>query len=172
MCDLCLVTFWDNRAFTAGHQRESARCVSNTRRGIVEAVADPPRECATDKTTPMKLSSLQVQYSRGLQLRLHLTLSPAPLCIFGFSSHKLSLEASLDNPCGSCKTGGSTWRTQHCRTAPQTWSCKSRTAARRVHGQSGCELTAGACGSPSPVRNRKAPSGGSPHPSHAAWEAS
>ena len=58
VCDLCLVTFWANRAFTADHQRESARCVSNTRRGIVEAVADPPRECATDETTPMKLSSL------------------------------------------------------------------------------------------------------------------
>ena len=65
VCDLCLVTFRANRAFTADHQRESARYVSNTRRGIVEAVADPTRECAKDETPPMKLSSLQVQYSRG-----------------------------------------------------------------------------------------------------------
>ena len=36
----------------------------------------------------------------------------------------------------------------HCRTAPQTWSCTSRTTAN-----------AGACGSPSRVRNSKAPSG-------------
>ena len=57
VCDLCLVTFWANRAATADHQRESARYVSNT--------PDPTRECAMDKTTPMKLSSLQVQYSRG-----------------------------------------------------------------------------------------------------------
>ena len=56
--DLCLVNFLANRAFTADHQRESARGVSNTRRGIVEAVADRPRECAMDGTTPMKLSSL------------------------------------------------------------------------------------------------------------------
>ena len=36
----------------------------------------------------------------------------------------------------------------HCRTAPQTWSCTSRTTAN-----------AGACGSPSRVRNSRAPSG-------------
>ena len=37
-------------------------------------------------------------------------------------------------------------RTRRCRRAPQTWSCTSR-RARRVHGQCGSELTAGACGS-------------------------
>ena len=59
MCVICVsVLCLANRAFTADQQRESARCVSNTRRGIAQAVADPPRECAMDETTPMKLSSL------------------------------------------------------------------------------------------------------------------
>ena len=120
VCDLCLVTFWDNRAFTADHQRESARCVSNTRRGIVEAVADPQRECAMDKTTPMKLSSLQVQHSRGLQLRLHL-IHLLGHCASSASAPQVVVGGLLlTKPCGGCKTGGSTWRTQHCRTAPQT----------------------------------------------------
>ena len=58
VCDLCLVTPSANRPFTADHQRESTRCVSNTRRGIVEAVADPLHECAMDESTPVKLMSL------------------------------------------------------------------------------------------------------------------
>ena len=54
-CLLCVqfFVFFANRLFAADHQSESARCVSSTRRGIVEAVADPPRECAMDETTPM-----------------------------------------------------------------------------------------------------------------------
>ena len=58
LCPVFRLFFFANRPFAADHQSESARCVSNTRRGIVEAVADPPRECAMDETTPMKLSSV------------------------------------------------------------------------------------------------------------------
>ena len=114
--------------------KASARDVCPTHGEIVEAVADPPRECAMDATTPMELSSLWVQNSLGLPSNSGCTSHISwTLWIFGFTFQRLS--SGGQKPCRGCKTGENTWRTQHCRTAPQTWSCTGRTAARRVHGQ-------------------------------------
>ena len=122
MCDLCLVTFWANRAFTADHQRESARwCVQHTERNCRSRRRSTARVRHGQNHAHEALVPAGPVFAReATQTAPH--TSPGSLCIFGFSFHKLSLEASLDNACGSCKTGESTWRTQHCRTAPQPWS--------------------------------------------------
>ena len=78
-----LFFFFANRPFAADHQSESARCVSNTRRGTVEAVADPPRECAKNETTPTN--------SRGLPSNSDCTSHISwTMCIFGLIFHRLS----------------------------------------------------------------------------------
>ena len=58
MCVICVWLLFGPIALSQPTINARARDVCQTQRGIVEAVADPPRECATDETTPMKLSSL------------------------------------------------------------------------------------------------------------------
>ena len=97
VCELCLVTFWANRAFTADHQRESARCVSNTERNCRSRRRSTARVRHGRNHAHEALVLVGPEFARvAEQLRLHLATSPGPLCIFGSSSHKLSLEASLD----------------------------------------------------------------------------
>ena len=88
VCDLCLVTFWANRAFTADHQRESARCVQHTE-----------KNCGSGCRSTVRVRHGQNHAHDPVFARVATQTaprtSPGSLCIFGFSSHKLSLEASF-----------------------------------------------------------------------------
>ena len=60
----CFFCQWSFRSRSSKRERIMLR-ISARWRGIVEAVADPPRECAMDETTPMKLSSLHMSRIRA-----------------------------------------------------------------------------------------------------------
>ena len=113
---MCVICVWQSRLHSRSSTRERAMCVQHTERNCRSLRRSTARVRHGQNHAHEALSSLQVQYSRGKRLRLHLAHLLDHCASSASASTGCRWRPPLTKPCRSCKTGESTWRTQHCRT--------------------------------------------------------
>ena len=136
LCPVFVFFFFANRPFATDHQSESAWCPARgeeSSKPSLTARVRHGRNDAHEALVPVGPEFARVAEQLRLHLahlldHVHLRLQLPQVVVGGLLGQNLVEGAKLARaPCARS--------TQHCRTAPQTWSCTSRTTARRVHRQ-------------------------------------